>query len=203
MQPPEDVGDFVKLPNGDDFETGEMPAPHLGGKIAPYEEIWRQLSPTLLPTNNQDHDHRTGDQCPSCEVGTVAWILESVDVEDGKAPAAEDDGKSSAKSKTFFARIGRFYLAIRRVSCAAVGGEAKPATFSALRQEYVPEKKQWQDVYALGNVTGMSLSKDGELVTDSEYEKWRVGDQVTVSSEALESARQEVCIVRAVSRLTH
>jgi hypothetical protein len=53
-----DVGDFTKLPNGDDLETGEMAAPHMGGRVMPYEEIWRELDDDL---------------------SNEAWILEGTD----------------------------------------------------------------------------------------------------------------------------
>lgn len=54
-----DQGEFSKLPNGDDLEIGSMPAPHLGGKIVPYEEIWHEF--------------------PAPPPGSVSWILESSD----------------------------------------------------------------------------------------------------------------------------
>lgn len=193
--PPEDVGDFVKLPNGDDFETGEMAAPHLNGKVAPYEEVWRQLSPTPPHDCGSDHARGAGAKCSSWEVGTVAWILESVDTSD-EGYTTQGGGIGNAKSKIFFARVGRFYLAIRRVV-----GEGKTATFSALRQEYTPETEQWRDVYAIGDVTGMSLSSSGQLVTDSEYASWKVGDHVTVNTQVSQRTNREVCTVRAVARL--
>jgi hypothetical protein len=52
-----DEGDFTKLPNGDDFETGKMPCPERGMQITEYEEVWRQITPVLGPNR--------------------AWILES------------------------------------------------------------------------------------------------------------------------------
>lgn len=55
-----DVGHFSKLPNGDDLEVGEMAAPHLGGRVMPYEEVWRELDTP---------EEATG------------WILESTDEE--------------------------------------------------------------------------------------------------------------------------
>lgn len=183
-QPAEDVGDFIKLPNGDDFETGEMAAPHLHGKVAPYEEIWRQLIP--MPAHEQDSGR---------EVSDIAWILESMDA--GNA--------GGAGTKTFYARVGRFYLAVRRTN-AADGG---PATFSALRQEYSSETKMWRSVYAVGDVTGLSSLVDGELiaapklVTASDGTSWNVGEHITVFSGPSNDAAKESCIVRAVGRLDH
>jgi hypothetical protein len=55
-----DVGQFSKLPNGDDLEIGEMAAPHLGGRIMPYEEVWRELD---------------------ASEEAKGWILESIDDE--------------------------------------------------------------------------------------------------------------------------
>jgi hypothetical protein len=52
-----DEGDFTKLPNGDDFETGRMPCPERGMQVTEYEEIWRQIPPVPGPKR--------------------AWILES------------------------------------------------------------------------------------------------------------------------------
>ncbi|TVY29257.1 hypothetical protein LHYA1_G002928 [Lachnellula hyalina] len=54
-----DKGDFSTLPNGDDLEVGTMPAPHLDGKVAPYEEVWREYA---MPAS-----------------GTTSWILRSSD----------------------------------------------------------------------------------------------------------------------------
>ncbi|KAH8595740.1 hypothetical protein B0O99DRAFT_594491 [Bisporella sp. PMI_857] len=42
-----DEGQFSKLPNGDDLETGSMPCPERGGEVTPYEEVWRKISPSL------------------------------------------------------------------------------------------------------------------------------------------------------------
>jgi hypothetical protein len=52
-----DEGDFTKLPNGDDFETGKMPCPERGMQVTEYEEVWRQILPVPGPRR--------------------AWILES------------------------------------------------------------------------------------------------------------------------------
>lgn len=52
-----DEGSFVKLPNGDDFETGKMACPERGMEITEYEEVWRQIPPVPGPKR--------------------AWILES------------------------------------------------------------------------------------------------------------------------------
>ncbi|TVY13543.1 hypothetical protein LARI1_G009261, partial [Lachnellula arida] len=54
-----DQGDFSQLPNGDDLEVGTMPAPHLDGKVAPYEEVWREYAAPAP--------------------GTTSWILRSSD----------------------------------------------------------------------------------------------------------------------------
>jgi len=54
-----DIGTFVRLPNGDDLETGSMANPDNGGKVTDYEEIWRDVKP------------KPG--------GKKAWIIESVD----------------------------------------------------------------------------------------------------------------------------
>ncbi|KAH7165322.1 hypothetical protein EDB81DRAFT_778975 [Dactylonectria macrodidyma] len=42
-----DEGKFEKLPNGDDLETGSMPCAEKNNHITPYEEVWRQIHPTL------------------------------------------------------------------------------------------------------------------------------------------------------------
>jgi len=54
-----DEGEFTKLPNGDDLETGEMPCAEKGDVVTKYEEVWRQLKPLPGPKH--------------------AWIIQSVD----------------------------------------------------------------------------------------------------------------------------
>jgi Protein HRI1 len=52
-----DEGEFTKLSNGDDFETGKMPCPEREMQVTEYEEVWRQIPPVPGPMR--------------------AWILES------------------------------------------------------------------------------------------------------------------------------
>lgn len=80
-----DIGTFTRLPNGDDLETGVMPAPHLDGKIMPYEEIWHELDPGVASNE-------------------VAWILESVDA----------DAAANVTTKSHYAKIGKYFLALRQ-----------------------------------------------------------------------------------------
>ncbi|KAF4465915.1 hypothetical protein FALBO_7229 [Fusarium albosuccineum] len=40
-----DEGEFQKLPNGDDLETGSMPYPEKDNQVTPCEEVWRELRP--------------------------------------------------------------------------------------------------------------------------------------------------------------
>lgn len=166
-----DVGEFTKLPNGDDLETGVMAAPHLGGKIMPYEEVWRELDPRLDLAGSDGGD---GSSSSSRKPGS--WILESID-----QPTASDD---SVFTKSYYAKAGTFFLALRQVKDAS----ASSLSFSAIRQEWEPDTLSWTTKYKIGNVDGMfDLAKeaDGDRV-------WAVGDKVTVGFE------RELCIVRAI-----
>ena len=83
-----DIGEFTKLPNGDDLETGVMAAPHLDGKVLPYAEVWHELD-------------------PSSSSSISAWILDSVD-----QPITAEEGSIIT---TYYGKAGRFFLALRQV----------------------------------------------------------------------------------------
>lgn len=132
-----DVGTFSKLPNGDDLETGEMAAPHLGGKIAPYEEVWRQL-------DFGKRDGMDGGSLP------FAWVLESV----------AEHGTGGVLS--WYARVGRFFLGIRRR-----GGDGSGVAYDAVRQEWNDEEGRWVTRYSVGSQDGLwkvgDLAKEDDL----------------------------------------
>jgi hypothetical protein len=86
-----DVGQFSKLPNGDDLEVGEMAAPHLEGKITPYEEIWRTVNLDSSPSPDD-----------GLSQGARGWILEGV-----------GGGKGEM---VFYARVRGFFLAVQRTT---------------------------------------------------------------------------------------
>lgn len=154
---------FTELPNGDELETGVMPAPHLGGQVLPYEEVWHQLNPTRNSSGGAK--------------GSVSWILESVD---GSRPV--DEGVTI---KSYYAKTGRYYLALRRREDAS----RSSLTFSAVRQDWDDAESRWTTKYEIGNVHGMLVM--GEDV-GSEGE-WVAGDQVTIGPE------NEACVIRSVA----
>lgn len=55
-----DDAHFEKLPNGDDLEIGTTPAPHKGGELTDYEEVWRDVTQKATPDE-------------------LSWILQSSD----------------------------------------------------------------------------------------------------------------------------
>ncbi|KAK5046054.1 hypothetical protein LTR84_008511 [Exophiala bonariae] len=159
-----DIGEFTKLPNGDDLETGVMTAPHLGGKIMPYEEIWRELDPGV----GQAGDGSDGK--------TSSWILESVD--------PSSDAEATRLSKSYYARGGKFFLALRQVNITS----PPSISVSAIRQDWDADKSAWVTKYAIGNVDGLFSLGTG---TDGAGD-WKVGDEVKIGLEG------ERCIVRAL-----
>lgn len=84
-EPKPDVGTFTILPDGDELEIGEMAAPHLGGKVTPYEEVWHELDAGL-------------DALKGRSGVSPSWILESVD----------------ARVKSYYGRAGKFFLGLRQ-----------------------------------------------------------------------------------------
>lgn len=120
-----DVGTFSKLPNGDDLETGEMAAPHLGGKITPYEEVWRPL------------DFGMRDSAYSRAV-PLAWVLESV----------TDQGTGGTLS--WYAKVGRFFLGVRRRR-----GDDGRMVYDAVRQDWDDEEGRWSTKYSIGSQDGL------------------------------------------------
>ncbi|KEF51601.1 uncharacterized protein A1O9_12236 [Exophiala aquamarina CBS 119918] len=148
-----DVGEFTKLPNGDDLETGIMGAPHLGGKIMPYEEVWRELDPQLDLSGVSGRSK------------TSSWILESVD-----QPSTKGD---PTVTKSYYAKAGNFFLALRQVTIA----RPSSISVSAIRMEWDTEKLSWNTKYKIGNVDGMfDLSQ--EAADGDGF--WKVGDEVKV-----------------------
>lgn len=174
-----DEGIFTKLPNGDDLEIGEMPAPHLGGKVAAYREVWRELN----AFDNPSEDDRTDGLC---------WMLESLD-------AQEQNQKK--KKRTFYCRVGRFFLALRRIEYENSDKKGvKEVEFSGIRQEY--KDKMWVTEYSVGSeVDDMFHMSTSEFVLENittENSAWKVDDQVVVKNKE-DGAVREVCVVRAVS----
>uniref|UniRef100_A0A093UNJ1 Protein HRI1 n=1 Tax=Talaromyces marneffei PM1 TaxID=1077442 RepID=A0A093UNJ1_TALMA len=151
-----DEGLFTKLPNGDDLEIGEMPAPHRGGKVSAYREVWRELKIGF------DHsDSGEGDE--------TCWMLESLDMEKRK--------------RTFYCKVGRFFLALRRM-------ESSEVEFSAIRQEQTPSQtggKEWVTKYSIGKEVDdmFHMSTSSEFVLENvttDRVSWKVDDQVVTKS---------------------
>ena len=84
--PEPDVGDFEKLPNGDDLETGVMPNHDASGQCMAYEEVWREL-----------------DWSIGVDADSVNWIIESVD---------DDLGQT----KIYCAKLGSYFMAVSRTA---------------------------------------------------------------------------------------
>lgn len=160
-----DVGEFTKLPNGDDLETGVMAASHLGGKIIPYEEIWRELDPyyDLVGVGGGGR--------------TSSWILESVD--------QSNTGEGSTLTKSFYAKAGKFFLALRQVTISIPSS----ISVSAIRQEWDAGKRAWNTKYKIGNVEGMFDLNQEAAGGDRD---WKVGDEITVGLS------NEFCTVRSI-----
>ena len=163
-----DIGEFTKLPNGDDLETGVMAAPHLANQVLPYEEIWHELNPNLGSV----------DKTVNSDNNNASWILESVD-----QPTPISEGPVV---KSYYAKTGRYFLALRRVD------RANPPSlqFSAVRQDWDVDSNEWITKYSIGDAQG--IFRIGQISVQSQT--WKVGDTVTVPSQ------QEACVVRAIAR---
>jgi hypothetical protein len=158
---PGDIGEFSKLPNGDDLEVGEMAAPHLNGKVTPYEEVWRTVDLESSPSPDDGVSH-----------GAKEWVLEG-------ASGVERDGEM-----VFFARIRGYFIALKRNTERGGTGEADVYTYSALREDFDDVAGRWKRVYAVGNVGGlMSMSEpalsSGDVISPK---KWTVGDGIVVGN---------------------
>lgn len=174
-----DEGTFTKLPNGDDLEIGEMPAPHLGGKVAAYREVWRELNA---------FDSTAGNG------GGVCWMLESIDAQEEKQERKE-------KKRTFYCRVGRFFLALRRAETRVSDDpKAVEVEFSGIRQEF--EDREWVTRYSVGteadDMLHMSTSKFVLENVMAENSAWKVDDQVMIKNKE-DGAVREICVVRAVN----
>jgi hypothetical protein len=176
-----DEGLFTKLPNGDDLEVGEMPAPHLGGKVAPYREVWRELS---IGHESGDDDGDKGDQ--------TCWMLESLNTEKQK--------------RTFYCRVGRFFLALRRTERQISDRNEVEVEFSGIRQEETRSQadgdREWIMKYSIGTeVDDMFHMSTTEFVLEnmtSGGSSWKMDDQVAVKNKK-DGVVRDICVVRAVN----
>ncbi|KIW02723.1 uncharacterized protein PV09_06157 [Verruconis gallopava] len=154
--PAPDVGEFSKLPNGDDLETGQMPNPAAGGKMMAYEEVWRELNWKVSPENTD-----------------MNWILEALD---------NHDDNDDLRCKTFYAKVGRYYLAAQKKE------RNHDAQFAAIRQDFQPETREWKVIYQIGDTSRLArYSAEDEEITNA----WSLADQVQYGGES--------CVVRALS----
>jgi hypothetical protein len=133
-----DVSKFSKLPNGNDLETGKMPNPDAGGEVMAYEEVWHPLEWSLR-----------------LEQISTNWVLESVDGE-----------SSSGGRKSFYANIGKFYLAAPATSQDGV------VRYAAIRQDLDKESDEWKVVYQIGETGWVEINL--RHVNDRE---WKVDDR--------------------------
>lgn len=180
-----DIGQFVKLPNGDDFETGEMAAPHLGGAITPYEEVWRQLHPSM-------------DVKDPFLTGAKAWILESVCHD--STTGSKVSGLSKIAHKTLLARVGPFFIAIQRRETKKSGsGEDDSAlAYGAIREDFNATNGLWATRYAVGDHSGLWTMSAGKTFRGRSSEASnlvQVGDKLELDDRD----ELEHYIVRAVS----
>ncbi|EED14839.1 hypothetical protein TSTA_043140 [Talaromyces stipitatus ATCC 10500] len=192
-----DEGEFTKLPNGDDLEIGEMPAPHLGGKVAAYREIWRELKIGFDDNDDDDDDDDDGGD----DAGKGAcWVLESLNNNESEVP---NKGK---KKRTFYCKVGKFFLALRRTETDysetnEIG--KKNIEFSVIRQELINKTEEdWVTKYSIGtevnNMFHLSKTSVFALQNANGKSTWSDGDRILVSNKRDASVR-EVCIVRAVN----
>jgi hypothetical protein len=154
-EPAPDVGDFTKLPNGDDLETGEMPNYDGDGRNMPYEEVWRELDWSQ----------------PGAK--SVSWILESIDPDDGVQ-----------KNKTFYAKLGRYFLAVRKIV------DGREADYAALRIDFDKDNMEWKVRYEIGEVGDIGKKFASEIDATKQHQ-WRIGEEVVIFGER--------CFVKAIS----
>lgn len=180
-----DVGQFVKLPNGDDFETGEMAAPHLGGAITPYEEVWRQLHPNMDVKDQFFPDSK-------------AWILESVSDDDTVSSHASESSRTTPK--TFLARVGPFFIAIRRHEVRKDNLDRGNTTFvyGAIREGLDPSSGRWNTVYSVGDYSNLWAMSSGRRYPGRNSEAGQ-SSQVGDVLELGEQDQLERYIIRAIS----
>lgn len=165
-----------------------MPAPHLGGKVAAYREVWRELDPRLDDNTTQKRDDGT------------CWMLESLDTHE-----------QEKKRRTFYCRVGRFFLAIRRTEkrVSDQQGVGVEVEFSGIRQEETRPQadgaKEWVVKYSVGaEVDDMFHMSRADYVLENTSSggggavEWKVDDRVVVKNTK-DGAVREVCIVRAVN----
>jgi len=163
------VGNFSKLPNGDDLESGEMPHPELlGAPMTAFEEVWRELP------------FREGPE--SAKKG-MSWILESDD-----GDLSEVEGEVTV-TKTFMGRIWGTYLAFQQTQthsrqkdeAGAWVVKRNGAEVSARREEW---SDKWEEKYVVGPggsaVPSMQTGFDGEGKGS-----WRVpGEKVVIQGKS-------------------
>lgn len=180
-----DVGQFSKLPNGDDFETGEMAAPHLGGEVTPYEEVWRQLHPSMDAID------------PFCS-NSKAWILESIDHESSGSHNGNEGSKPA--QKTFLARIGPFFIAIQRQRVTDNSSDKPVTTFiyGAIRQEYDATSGIWVTKYSVGDDSDLWTMSSGSTFRMKSSETGTI-PQVNDIFELSKTDAMESYVVRAIS----
>ncbi|KAH8692163.1 hypothetical protein BGW36DRAFT_348317 [Talaromyces proteolyticus] len=181
-----DVGEFTKLPNGDDLEIGEMPASHRGGEVYPYREIWREIK---LEQGGDTYGLPT------------AFVLESAD-DDPQELICEN-----VTAKSFYARAGNFFLALRKKKPNiedrenGISSGRGPVNFSAIRQEYNADINGWVTKYSIGNVENLFKMSDlaqSAVVENVEGDSsWELNSRVMMKG-AYDGAIKETCIVRAV-----
>lgn len=179
-----DIGQFSKLPNGDDFETGEMAAPHLGGEITPYEEVWRQLHPSM-------------DASDPCCSGSKAWILESIDHKSTGSHIGNEGSKPA--QKTFLARVGPFFVAIRRREVTD-NSSGKPDTtfmYGAIRQEYDVTSGLWITKYSAGDYSNLRMMSSQSAFRTKRLETGTL-PQVNDVLELGETDVMEPYVIRAI-----
>lgn len=154
--PASDVGDFTQLSNGDDFETGVMPNPDADNKPMAYEEVWHVL------------DWKLAKPCAN-------FVLES----------SSEGNSGDTSTRTFYARVGRYFLAVRQTL------RADSVDFAAVRQDWDDESHSWRDRYCIGDVASIWRMSD-ENINEHEMLRWQVNGKVVVRGDS-------TCVVKAVS----
>lgn len=162
-----------------------MAAPHLGGAITPYEEVWRQLRPHV-------------DVNDPFFPNSKAWILESVS-DDGTTGSYATE-RSGTAPKTFLARVGPFFIAIRRRVVKIGNADATKITFvyGAIREGLDPSSGRWITVYSIGDHSDLWTMSSRRPVSSRNSEggnSSRVGDLLELG----ETDQLERYVVRAIS----
>ncbi|KAJ5703253.1 hypothetical protein N7493_011642 [Penicillium malachiteum] len=166
-----DLGNFSRLPNGDDLETGEMPRADLpGAPMTTFEEVWREL-----PFREGPEGTKKG----------ISWVLES---DDSELDFGEGGEGEATLTKIFFGRIWGTFLAFKQVQ-THTRQKGSDGTFSLKRTgaEVSTRREEWNSGWEEKYVIGPDGSGVPSMRTGFEGEgkgSWRIpGDTVNIDGK--------------------